>query len=128
MDIVKQPVTQRVGMVGVTDRGMPLGSGCWVAMRVAAFGPLLDDLHEVASFSIFERRQQPIIRWREPRAPTPIAHAELTVANALGRTLEVLQPQQVQRHAGALEFTMRAGQIGLRAHRLIAGPGKDFAL
>ena len=59
---VEDAVANRLGMVGVTNGGVPLLDGKLRRdERRAALGAFLDDFHEVASLGIVERVQEPIV-------------------------------------------------------------------
>ncbi len=54
-------------------------------------------------------------RGRESLTPPPVQLAELAVAVAFGVDLTVLQPQQMQGDAGALELAVDGGPLGERS-------------
>ena len=59
---MQQSVAQRVGVVRVADAGVPVGDRELAGDEDGgAFTAFLDDLHEVRSFGVFERCQQPIV-------------------------------------------------------------------
>ena len=66
MSVVKQSVTQGVGVIGVTDGGVPfLGGELAGDESRATLCAFLDDFHEVAALGVFERTDEPIVDGKE---------------------------------------------------------------
>ena len=66
MSVVKQSVTQGVGMIGIADGGVPFfGRELAGDESRATLGAFLDDLHEVAALGVFERTDEPIVDSKE---------------------------------------------------------------
>ena len=62
MGSVEDAIAKRIGVVGVTDGGVPLLDGKLRGdERRATLGTLFDDLHEVASVRVLERVKEPVI-------------------------------------------------------------------
>ena len=62
MRVVEQAVADGVGLVGVADDGVPIGHGQLTGDEGrGAFGPVLDDLGEVAPLGVAQRCDHPIV-------------------------------------------------------------------
>ena len=62
MRVVEQAVADGVGLVGVADDGVPIGHGQLTGDEGrGAFGPVFDDLGEVAPLGVAQRCDHPIV-------------------------------------------------------------------
>ena len=62
MGVVEQAVADRVGLVGISDSGVPALDGDLAGDECrGALGALLDHLDQVSSFGVAQRREQPVI-------------------------------------------------------------------
>ena len=119
-------VADGVGLVGVTDDGVPVGDGQLAGDEGGGpLGPVLDDLGEVAAFGVAERCEHPVVDGEQVQSAQPGEQPGVgAVAAADGKLLQEARHADVARGeaAAAGPFDERAREEALAD---AARPGDD---